>query len=100
VSDFDPNALRIRLDAIRGFSPPTRVEIKVSRETVRDALDAVQVREAVLVGLLGGNAAQAQEENVRHLREALVRVLKRAGEAALHELAWSLAKEIVPDDYH
>ncbi len=86
-----------RLDAkLSEFAPWQRVDVTLSRDAVEMTLEGVKPIPE-LARILGGHALQ--EEHVRRRREAIALLMRRALEQTVHEMAWMLAKEMVPDDY-
>lgn len=90
--------IAFRLDAKPSeFAPWQRVDATLSRDAIDRTLEGVKAIPE-LARILGGHALQ--EEHVRRHREAIALLVRRALEQAVHEMAWTLAKEMVPDDYY
>ena len=86
-----------RLDAkLSEFAPWQRGDATLTRDAVERTLEGVKAIPE-LARILGGHALQ--EEHVRRHREAIAVLVRRALEQTVHEMAWMLAKEMVPDDY-
>ncbi len=91
-----PLDIKFRLDAkLSELAPWRRVDATLARDTVDHVLDGVKPIPE-LVRIFGKH--EAQEEHVRRHREALKDLFKRCLEQAVHEMAWELAKEMIPDD--
>jgi hypothetical protein len=95
-----PEGIKIRLRG-QAWLLPLVMDQTISREAVYDVLDRVPTVDPIFAAMVHGKgsaAHSAQEGNVHRRREALVREIKRALEGRVHDLAWALAKEVVPDD--
>ena len=83
---------------LNGLFSPLRVDAVLSRDALLVSMDEVPQIDPMLV-LFRGDPNTAQEENVRRMREGIALLIRRALEASANELAWAMAKEMVPDDY-